>query len=246
MKKLIFLLIFFPAILSAQDDLATPGFNSSKPGGTKIFNTGDVINVNFDLNRSYACSLVGSESDSLLGIDSSVLNPSGLVVAGKAIGAQTPPITTGSLDPNQSDNRISIFATIGGVWKFTVSSAKAGGESGAFTCRETSLYGNWNTFLNPFNFLEITNLSYDPIEVIVIIRNFDGTTFTTSETVPADRRVDIDVHSLVGPNRYGSIKLKHDGPVGALSAFISQYNVDLSGATVLRSSISLLRRDSVQ
>lgn len=246
MKKLSLLFVLiFPTILQAQEDIATPGINWSKAGGVRIFSSGDIINVNLDLNRSYACTITGSDSDSELGLDFNLVNPSGIVVPGKAIGAQTPPVTVGSSDSNQADNRISVFSTTGGVWKFAVSSAKAGGEEGAFVCRETSLYGNWNTFLNPFNFLEVTNLSYDSIEIIVIIRSFDGATFTANATVAADRRMDLDVHSLVGPAGYGSIKLKHDGPVGALSAFISQYNTDSSGATVMRSSLKLTRRDSI-
>ena len=67
MKFFSLLLCFFPSQLLAQSLILTPGEESS--AGIKTFIEGESILVSFDLNRSYTCSLIGVDSQSVLGID---------------------------------------------------------------------------------------------------------------------------------------------------------------------------------
>ena len=145
------------------------------------------------------------------------VNPLSLSVAVVPRGDTTPQSTTPSAtDSDTNDNRVAIFSTVAGTWTFTVDSAKAGGEEAYFACAETTLYASWNTTLNPFNYAEVVNISNSNLTVIWIARDFSGATFSATLTVPANRRVDIDLHSIVGQPNFGDIKVKHDGPIGAI------------------------------
>lgn len=238
-----FFLSLIPFSLSfAQQHISTPGA-AIQAASSEIFKESDVINVSFDLNRSYSCTLQGLSSESLLGLDESVINPKEAKIVGTLNGDQTPTVTAGEKDTSQADNRISVFSTVRGVWKFRVSSSKLEGEEGVFFCQETSLYGNWNTFSNPFNFLELSNLTNKSLEVIIILKDFKGESFSSSLTLSPERRKDVDIHSIVGDKNYGSLKIKHSGPVGALSGTLSEYSVDSSLKAEIRNSSKLERRD---
>ena len=97
------------------------------------------------------------------------------------------------------------------------------------SCRETTLFGGFNTSVNDFNFLEITNTSQDSIPVSAFFfDSLDGGALAGSYadiTPPANTRVDLNVHELVGPGVFGKVIVIHGGPPGSIRADMSQYRL---------------------
>ena len=242
--KCIFLFIFQIVFsLSALGQIIiTPGAEWVQGAGVRTVNAGDTIRVLMDLNRSYECTLMGSEDGTELGFSQSVVNPNGNPLSGVLRGDTTQQVAVDPLsDTNSDDNRISIFATVGGYYTFTIASAKAGGEVARVVCAETSIYGSFNTSVNEYNFLELTNISNSDINVIWIARDHTGFVNSRELLIPSDRRVDVDLHSAVGQGLYGSVKLKHNGPLGAIKGSISQYDL-VQGSVHHRSTQTMAPR----
>jgi hypothetical protein len=119
-----------------------------------------------------------------------------------------------------------------------------GGPDFVISCNETSLYGGFNTNINNFNFLELTNTSNTDIIAKIKAVTSDGTlalnNFTV--TVPAGLRFDIDLHTPVGQGKYGNIVVTHDGAVGALTGYVSQY-LGTGESFALSTSLPLATRE---
>lgn len=106
-------------------------------------------------------------------------------------------------------------------------------ENVSMICEETSLYGSFNTVATDYNFIEITNTlvsnSKDngAVEFTVIANGViaNGEILNREFTVAAGRRVDIDIHSRA-QNDFGTVKITHNGPKGALRATLVQYKID--------------------
>ena len=119
-------------------------------------------------------------------------------------------------------------------------------------CRETTLYGGYNTNGTEYNFLELTNImsgvlpaasgeTQDREKVTVQVNAYDATTGQQSinQTISIDRniRTDISIHDLVGERKFGSLQVCHNAPFGAIKATMSRYkrndnepaSFDLSG-----------------
>jgi hypothetical protein len=111
-------------------------------------------------------------------------------------------------------------------------------------CNETSLFGGYNTNANPFNFLEISNTTNSTITGKIYATNFDGTVVVngTAFSVAAGRRTDVDLHTPAGANKYGLLKIIHDGPLGALQANVSFYSGTPADLT-LRGTVPVIPRD---
>ncbi len=99
-------------------------------------------------------------------------------------------------------------------------------------CRETTLYGGFNTSVTDFNFLELTNTQYagQNIAGTVTAKNVVPTPNVTvidhvGFSVSGDSRVDFDVHQRSGPGAFGPLRVAHDGAPGGLKAALTQYNV---------------------
>jgi hypothetical protein len=90
----------------------------------------------------------------------------------------------------------------------------------------------------------MTNISNKPILVKVTATNYDGNVVINGGqfSIPAGQRVDVDIHSPAGPGVFGSLKLSHDGPLGAVQANLSQYVGSISDF-YLAVSIPLVPRD---
>ena len=100
----------------------------------------------------------------------------------------------------------------------------------------TTLYGNYNTSVSEFNFLELTARTSLPTSTVTgTIRLKSSVTgiattqpfsFSLDSTTGASRRQDIAIHGLLrGFADFGEIKITHDGAPGQLSARVSQYDV---------------------
>ena len=226
-------------LIIASSTLATDFLVTVSKPLNKVVNAGDNFLVQFDLNRSYVCTLAGIDNDSELGLSTSVISPLAISVPAEARGNTTPQVSSGSSDNDSNDNRVAIFSTVAGTWTINVDSAKAGGEEANFACEESTLYAGFNTFVNTFNFLELNNISNNDIQVILIAQDFNGVTTSETFIVSANRRRDIDIHTRVGPSVFGIAKIKHNGPIGAIKGAISQYDSDFQ----LSVSDSLSRRD---
>lgn len=110
-------------------------------------------------------------------------------------------------------------------------------------CEETTLYCAYNTNASPFNFLELTNLGAGDREVAPgqepsrIDTLIFGTSSVTQEdfTFPSQsvrsglRRVDVDLHTVVGENTFGILHISHTGSAGALKGEVGRYNVNAAG-----------------
>lgn len=100
-------------------------------------------------------------------------------------------------------------------------------------CEETTLSGGFNTSVSEFNFLEIKNnlsqsfYSSGVIRGKIIINDSITNTKLSEQEFqlqPQTRR-DIDIHSISGPGKFGTINIYHDGPPDSLSAITTQYKI---------------------
>ena len=115
-------------------------------------------------------------------------------------------------------------------YKFPIASAQAGGEAVRVTCDNTTLNGGFNTNATPFNFLECTNVADAAVVAKVFAVDFAGQTLIngTSVTLQPGLRTDLDVHSAVGPDRFGRLFVVHDGTKQAIRCVVSRYDLDLT------------------
>lgn len=100
----------------------------------------------------------------------------------------------------------------------------------AIHCDETSLYGGYNTVVTELNYLEIVNTTV--LALNAHLYGYDASSgdlvIDATITLPGGagpRRTDIDLHSLVGQGKFGSLVLAHDGPKGAVKADVAQYRI---------------------
>jgi hypothetical protein len=127
---------------------------------------------------------------------------------------------------------------------FTVDSDNSGGEAARYECVETTIYGGYNTNANPFNFLEVLNITNSEITFYVTAINWDGTKVVDAREyqVGANNRVDVDLHTAAGAARFGLVYVAHNGPYGALKGSVSQYRGGV-GSLELATSTPLTPRD---
>ena len=225
MKKFyLFAVMLLGTVVSADWCLAgtyiTPGTSAAIAGAQSTL-TSVVAVLSVDAGRSYSCSVVGSDSESNLKFTTS----DSAQPTWQFCGAITPELSHGSGD-DVADNRVCFISSTAGTKSFGVQSMKGSGEPARIECVETTLYGGYNTFVNPFNFLELLNISNAPIRVYVTAVNYDGhiVVDNLSYEIAANRRQDVDLHTPAGLSKYGLVKVTHNGPYGSLQAQVSQYN----------------------
>lgn len=226
----------------AADSLLSVGNSTATSGSSLTVNTGDHFLVDFEAGKSYSCEGIPVSPTTLFDFDTTVAGTTGGTppsITARSTGALTPPITGESGD--SANNRLSFIVTTADRYQLTVAAAEGGGETIRPRCLETTLYGGYNTNVNDFNFLELTNVSSAAITGKITATNFDGTTVINGQsfTVPAGQRIDIDVHTPAGADKFGSIRVAHDGSYGSLQANLSQYagsvsNFALSASLPLR------------
>lgn len=241
--------IAIPGGPTALDGTVTINADVTSPPDPSTYETSIVTSL--EPNRSYACTILGDRKTVDLDI-TGLTDPSLNQVLLKPIGDVTPAVTGDSGDTN--NNRISIIPSgtgtqvAGGytleVANNTASSGTSVSAKARVDCVETTLYGGYNTNVNDFNFLEITNTTNSTISGSITATNSDGTVVINKQpfSVQSNRRADVDIHTPAGANKFGLIQIVHNGPYGALQAYVSQYDGNISNF-VLTASIPLRPRD---
>lgn len=188
-------------------------------------NVADAILIDMEADRSYSCEAVPLGEATNFDFSNQVVGQgtSGLTFTGRH-GGEISPIVGGE-SGDLADNRVIVTPTQSDRYRIEVASAATGGETVLIRCFATTLFGGFNTNVNDFNFLELTNTSNAEIVALVTAIEFDGTVAldNTSFTVPAGQRVDVSLHDFAGMNRFGVVRVTHNGPLGSLVAAVSQY-----------------------
>ena len=232
-----------PIILDGSVTVAADGATPPSSTTAEAF-----IRVNLEPGKSYSCTLLADELFADLDFQS-ISDPSFGNTNNATIGLITPALS-------EPADRVSIFPTglgtqVAGDYTIGIDNqtvALIGGApqtaKGRVDCQETTLYGGYNTNVNDFNFLEVLNITNTTITAAITATNSDGTVVINQQqfVVAPNTRADIDLHTPAGPNKFGLVKLIHNGPYGALQASVSQYDGTISNF-VLTSSLPLKPRD---
>lgn len=241
-------------VTNAQaDSLIVPGSRDSSAGtiafegAATLGGRNTSIRLYMEPNRSYVCSLIsdalGASSDlaftNLANVSLTTVAPLNL------IGGVTPAIASENSTINAHRATFTLSGATGqtaGVYYFIVNNSSSSDYFARAECFETTLYGGYNTNVSNFNFLEIINTTNTTLSGAVTATNFDGTVVINKQafSVSPNNRVDVDLHTPAGSGKYGSVRVTHNGPLGALQAHVSQYagsaaNFTLTGVVPLRS-----------
>lgn len=219
------------SVLIAGGGLAVadvPGFGNN--GDSQITSIGASSSRSDDIyvevNRSYECTVLSnntSDTLTLLFVDGSGNALDATANKIRSIGNVTPQILSES---GAANNRLSIQPVLPYTSTTRLRTTNISGStiSTERVCLETTLYGGYNTNANPYNFLELTNITNASVTAKVRGYNFDGTaTVNSTVTIGPNSRFDVDIHSAAGQNKYGILIVTHDGPYGALIGYVSQY-----------------------
>ncbi len=217
-------------LLSATPAHAVTNILTIGNSATYTVQTGDKFLIDLGASRSYACEAVPLDPLTEFDFDQAVVGQatSGESIQAKFAGSIVPQI--GGETGGNADNRVTVTPTTTDRFALTVATAKSGGELVEVRCYATTLFGGYNTNVNDFNFLELTNTGNQTLSGTITAINFDGTTVIDglAFSVPAQRRVDVDLHSPAGPNKFGLVRVTTDGPLGTLQANVSQYSGTVS------------------
>lgn len=230
-----FLLVVCATSVFAQNISIIPGEPAVASGGV-FQNVSSPFTFLFSqtANRSYCCTVLADDTEPF--INSFTRVPVGHESGSISFtprGDVEPVIVAHSLSQGALSNaRACFIMEAPGGWTATV---HFGGESGTDTagnvtvhCDETSLYGGYNTSAGEINYLEITNITNATLAVHVIATNeftSGSTVINQSFMLGANRRFDLAIHDLVPAGAFGAVQILHDGPVGAISAAVSQYKI---------------------
>ncbi len=222
----------------ATDYLFSTGVEHSL---TATVNSGDAMNIYLERGHSYNCEASPQSVSSNIILSTNVrdsLNLTGESFTARRTSQMSPVLSFSVGFANGS--RLSLIPPTSKLWNISFTTTFVGGESVVMICRDTTLEGGFNTFINNFNFLELTNLTTDAISGTITAVNFNGAVVINAQpfSVGAGLRFDVDIHTPAGPNRYGTVTVVHDGPTAGLSGTISQYAGTVSSFE-LRATIPL-------
>ena len=226
-------------------DTYTPGFGLGGSDDHLSLSGGETrsVNISIEKTRSYECLVqpeFTSSAPSIVLYDPTN-NPADITTNAIAQRGDVAPIlrTSNAL----RSVRLSFSPATSGVYSLRITNDLFVVNAIKVRCSETTLYGGFNTNANPFNFLELTNLTSASISGRIIAYNFDGSeALNTGFTLQSNRRFDTDIHSAAGANKYGAIVVTHDGPLGAIEGNVSQYRGPVSGLS-LSASVPLSIRE---
>ncbi len=191
--------------------------NLSNSGDVQSTGTGGSRFIKVDAGNSYCCDFTPTTNAvTLSSVSTSILGVA--TYTGVERSSATPSHSHGK--------RVCFIAPASELVVMTVGTLSTSPTPLDAQCNETSLFGGYNTNANPFNFLEISNLTNESITGKIFATNFDGTVVINgnSFTVPAGLRIDVDVHTAAGANKFGILKIIHDGPLGGIQANTSFYS----------------------
>lgn len=209
--------------------------NLSNTGDVQSTGTGGARPVKVDAGYSYCCDFTPTATSVTLSSVNTTIGGSPTYTG----------VDRSSAAPSHSHGRrVCFIAPKTEVVLITTGTISTSPSPLDAQCNETSLFGGYNTNANPFNFLEISNLSNESISGKIYATNFDGTVVIdgNSFTVPAGLRVDVDLHTAAGANKFGILKIIHDGPLGGLQANTSYYS-GTPAALTLRGTVPAKPRD---
>lgn len=199
---------------------------STDSGGQVTVQTGDRFLIDFSASRSYACDAIPTASTTDFDWSATVTGQGVTAesITARLAGAIVP--QTGGESGGNADNRLTLTPTTTDRFALTVANTAVGGETIRVRCYATTLFGGYNTNVNDFNFLELTNIGNQTISGTITAINFDGTTVINAQafSVPAQRRVDVDLHTPAGADKFGLVRVTTDGPFGTLLGNVSQYS----------------------
>ena len=189
--------------------------------------------------NTYVCN---SQENFTTGLSTMVSSPSEMVEA-TAVGEDYPaveleddpndinPMDNEELDTNALDNRIVFVAPEDGKYRIPIAIFGTDdiNDDAFINCIDVTLNVGFNTFVNNLNFLEVTNNLGRILTINWEAIRFDGSSFSGSVDVAANTRTDIDIHSVVGPNSFGNLKIGVQGTSGAAIVNLSQYQTTSSG-----------------
>ena len=131
---------------------------------------GDDFMIDLVQGHSYSCE--GFTSDPASTFEWIPENGGGGRLTTESRGDVTPPIT--SQAGITSLARISFTAPSAGPFFVGVNANPFVGETLTVRCVDTTLYGEYNTFVNPYNFLELTNNTNSTVTGTISANNYDG------------------------------------------------------------------------
>lgn len=237
LKKITFFSIFicYPYFVKATDYYSMPGENLSKITNPQ---NGDRLIVHSTSRKSHCCSIWEISLPNDVSLGNITASGSLVPIVSKNRGADYPFITFLGNDEglnrkcfyHEDDNPASSLKA------FEISIQKNFNFPllGAYyKCEETTLYGSFNTSVTDFNFVEITNSlpstssTTGLVSGKILVKDSITNNIIADRafTVSSGRRLDVDIHSISGPGKFGTITIYHDGPPGALSATTSQYKI---------------------
>lgn len=211
--------ILFIANVALAGGYITP--NTSTAGDTTNTSDGETRNAAIENGNSYCCEFYAVDDGALISEVSTTVD------ASPDFTAVERTITTPLMAQGK---RLCFISTQTASAGFTVVDVAPSTTPVQVQCNETTLFGGYNTNANPFNFLEISNLTNQTINGKIFATNFNGVVVINGAnfSVLAGRRTDISLHDAAGPNVFGLLKIVHDGPLGALQANTSFYSGPVS------------------
>ena len=233
------------AVLCICSSASAGGFitpNTSVSGDVQSTANGGTRFSYVEANNSYCCEFLPiAPSVTINSVSTTAIISSGNLTTIDRT-ATTPALA--SAGQSVTGNRLCFIPPITSTISFTVTSVSTNPTNIEVQCNETTLFGGYNTNANPYNFLEISNLTNSSISGRIYATNFDGTVVIngSSFTVPAGRRSDVSIHDAAGPNVFGILKIVHDGPLGALQANTSFYSGPVN-ALELKGTVAAKVRD---
>lgn len=229
------------ALLSPLQALATDYFLAPElPLSVASITSSDAVNFSVLPGRSYCLETKTITGSVFASIQGTVPTDPNLDLTTSARGDASPPIISPRI-PAFSRFARSCFIATGNP--ASVSSYRArstfsftSGTTASTTLLQvydTTLTGGFNTSVTDFNFLELTNAltsftsDSGVITGKIVAKNVitDAVQLSTTFTVNAGDRVDVNLHDAVGPNVFGVVTVTHDGPPGSLKGVVSQYRL---------------------
>jgi hypothetical protein len=229
--------------------------NSTPTKGNGIFDTfkhGDRVAVNLTVDHSYCCSvfspfnqITNSATDAGHPVINSISNSNGSVsIPFQKNSAITPAISFGDRSARAcfTTNETQGFAIRTAPFFLNIGVPNGTVNDLNVRCDDTTLEGGYNTFASDFVFLEIMNKSetdnseLSPRVMTVTGLAQDGFTTVFQIQVAVAKRADVNLHSLIGPNKIGSIRINHTAPKDTVVAYVAEYKSDpgtKSGLTLL-------------
>jgi hypothetical protein len=236
-------------MVSAQEHTVTVNRGTRDTAFLDINN--DIANVALTANRSYSCIILNREYDGTIPKSFPVFNtlvtaPNNTTFSANAVGAMKPGIAIpGNLIASQNNLRISFIPELTGNHKFTFTDAQTGGIATPGTtlrCNDTSLYGGFNRFFANIVVVELTNETSQTVKPFitivdtfgnVLVDNVFPAQLASNNGVAAEGRADI-IFSDLPEGVFGQIIVTYVGSLGALSAYVAEYDFDGQVLTLKR------------